>query len=110
MPWHFRNIGLPYEPGFYPITFLGYSDKMTFGQRLSNWFGFAYMNVMYQMFNQKDATKLLKKRFGNDFPDVDKLMRKLSMLFVNQHYSLTGAKHLSPNVRVRSSGKKILLI
>lgn len=98
MPWHFPKIGLPYEPGFYPTTFMGYSDKMNFSQRLSNWFTFVYMNVMYKIFNQKEANKLLKRRFGYDFPNVDDLTKKVSMMFVNQHYSLTGAKHLSPNV------------
>jgi glucuronosyltransferase len=98
MPWHFPKVGLPYEPGFYPTTFLGHSDKMTFGNRLSNWFTFVYMNTMYQIFNQNDANKLLKRRFGYDFPDVNELVKKVSMVFVNQHYSLNGAKHLAPNV------------
>lgn len=98
MPWHFSRIGLPYEPGLVPTTFLGHSDKMTFGNRLSNWFTFVYMNAMYRIFNQNDANKLLKRRFGYDYPDVNELSKKVSMIFVNQHYSLSGAKHLSPNV------------
>lgn len=98
LPWHFSRVGLPYEPGFYPTTFIGGSDKMNFRTRLSNWFTFVYMNVMYSMYNEKDTNKLLRKRFGDDFPDLSVLSRKVSMTFVNQHYSLSGAKHLSPNV------------
>jgi glucuronosyltransferase len=98
MPWHFPKLGLPYEPGFYPTTFLGHSDNMSFGSRFSNFITFIYMNVMYKIFNQNDANQLLRRRFGNDFPDVGILTRQISMTFVNQHYSLSGAKHLSPNV------------
>lgn len=98
MPWHFPRIGLPYEPGFYPTTFIGGSDNMSFGKRLANWFTFVYMNVMYRMINQRETNKLLRRRFGDDIPDLDVLTKKVSMMFVNQHYSLSGAKHLSPNV------------
>lgn len=98
MPWHFPRIGLPYEPGFFPTTFIGGSDNMNFRTRLSNWFTFVYMNVMYRTFAEKDANKLLRKRFGSDVPDLSVLSKKMSMTFVNQHYSLSGAKHLSPNV------------
>lgn len=98
MPWHFTQLGLPYEPGFYPITFMGLSDTMSYGQRVSNWFAFMYMNLMYKIFNQNDANTMLRRRFGSDFPDVSELTKKVSMMFVNQHYSLSGPKHLSPNV------------
>lgn len=98
MPWHFPRIGLPYEPGFFPTTFIGGTDKMNFGTRLSNWFTFVYMNVMYRTFTQSGTNEILKRRFGDEFPDLSVLTKKVSMMFVNQHYSLSGAKHLSPNV------------
>ncbi|XP_070496887.1 UDP-glucosyltransferase 2-like [Chironomus tepperi] len=98
MPWHATKIGLPYEPGFLPTTFLGHSDHMTFGERLSNWLTLIYMNVMYKTYIQSADNAYLKSRFGDDFPKTSELIKKVSMVFVNQHYSLNGAKHLSPNV------------
>lgn len=98
MPWHFTQHGLPYEPGFYPTTFIGATDNMSFPKRLGNWFTFVYMNVMYKLFNERTANELLKRRFGDDIPDVNILKKQVSMIFVNQHYSLSGAKHISPNV------------
>jgi glucuronosyltransferase len=98
MPWHFPRIGLPYEPGFYPTTFIGGSDHMSFGKRISNWFTFVYMNVMYRLFVQSGTNDLLRRRFGEDFPSLEILSKQVSMMFVNQHYALSGAKHLSPNV------------
>lgn len=71
---------------------------MSFGMRLSNFFTFVYMNVMYRRFVQPATDKALKRRFGDDFPDLRTLTDTVSLMFVNQHYSLSGAKHLSPNV------------
>jgi glucuronosyltransferase len=99
MPWHFPKIGLPFEPSFYPTTFIGASDRMSsFWTRLSNWFTFTYMNIAYKLLTEKQTANLLIKRFGDDHEKVADLPRKVSMSFVNQHYSLSGAKHLSPNV------------
>ena len=71
---------------------------MTFASRLSNWLTGAYMNFMYKTFIQSSDNAYLKRRFGDDFPKTSELIKKVSMVFVNQHYSLNGAKHLSPNV------------
>jgi glucuronosyltransferase len=97
-PWHFPKIGLPYETSFYPTTFLGASDRMSFWTRLSNWFTFVYMNTAYKLLTEKQTKNLLMKKFGDEHINVGELPRKVSMTFVNQHYSLSGAKHLSPNV------------
>jgi glucuronosyltransferase len=97
-PWHFPKLGLPYETSFYPTTFIGASDRMSFYNRLSNWFTFVYMNIAYKLLTETKTKNLLIKRFGDDHINVGELPRKVSMIFVNQHYSLSGAKHLSPNV------------
>lgn len=98
MPWHYTRYGLPYEPGLITTTFNTGSDHMSFSKRISNWFTLVYMNVMYRIFVERDANALLKKRFGDDIPDLDVLTKKVSMMFVNQHYALSGPKHLSPNI------------
>lgn len=37
MPWHYDRVGNPAIPSYIPELFMGYSDKMTFLERLSNW-------------------------------------------------------------------------
>lgn len=106
LPWHYRKIGLPYEPSFIPVTLIGASDRMTFFQRLSNWFTFTYANLAYKLLTERQTKKLLVKRFGNDHIDLAELPKKVALTFVNQHYSLSGAKHISPNV-VELGGKRI---
>lgn len=106
LPWHYRSIGLPYEPSFAPTTLNGASDRMTFFQRLSNWLTFTYANVAYKLLTEEKTKNLLVKRFGNDHIDLTELPKRVALTFSNQHYSLSGAKHLSPNV-VELGGKRI---
>lgn len=98
MPWHLTKMGLPFEPSFEATLFSHSSNLNEFKTRLSNWFTIAYMNFLYKKVTEVNDNQLLKKRFGNDFPDVKELSNKVSMTFVNQHYSLSGSKHLSPNI------------
>lgn len=37
MPWHYDRVGAPHIPSYIPALFMGASDKMSFGQRLTNW-------------------------------------------------------------------------
>lgn len=37
----------------------------------------------------------LRKRFGNDIPNVAEIGQRISLTFVNQHYSYAGSKPLS---------------
>lgn len=37
----------------------------------------------------------LRKRFGDDIPDVAEIAKNISLMLVNQHYSFSGPKPLS---------------
>lgn len=41
---------------------------------------------------------LLRKKFGEEIPSVTELSKHVSMMFVNTHYTLSGAKPLPPTV------------
>lgn len=45
----------------------------------------------------------VRKRFGDDIPDVNEIAKKISLTLLNQHYSYTGPKPLS-NQLVEVSG------
>lgn len=52
MPYYYDRLGLAHQPSHVPVMFLGYSDKMTFSQRISNWLAaHAFPLMRRQMFN-----------------------------------------------------------
>lgn len=48
MPWHFNRIGNPHIPAYIPSLFVGYSDKMTYLERLSNWLAVHGIIFLYE--------------------------------------------------------------
>ncbi|XP_058820278.1 UDP-glycosyltransferase UGT5-like [Topomyia yanbarensis] len=98
MPWHYDRVGNPNIPSYIPALFMGYSEKMSFSQRLANFITVHMFKMMYSWFNDNAANSMLRQRFGDNMPDIKDLQKRTSMMFVNQHYSLSGPKPLSPAV------------
>ncbi|XP_058056928.1 UDP-glycosyltransferase UGT5-like [Anopheles bellator] len=99
MPWHYERVGNPPIPSYVPALFMGYTERMDFTQRLANWITVQSFKALYSWFNDAAANKLLRERFAEAaVPDVRELAQHTAMMFVNQHYSLSGPKPLSPAV------------
>lgn len=98
MPWHYDRVGNPIAPSYIPSLFMGYSEKMSFKERLGNYISAYAFKAMYSWFNDNAANAMLRQRFGNAIPDIKDLQKRTSMMFVNQHYSLSGPKPLTPAV------------
>lgn len=47
MPWLYERIGNPAIPSYIPALFMGYSDKMTFSERLANWVAVQGMKFLH---------------------------------------------------------------
>lgn len=98
MPWHYDRVGNPHIPSYVPALFMGLSDRMSYTERLSNWMAVQGMKLLYRHFADTAADTILRKAFGPSIPSVTELSKRTSMMFVNQHYSLSGVKPLSPAV------------
>ncbi|XP_037914896.1 UDP-glucosyltransferase 2-like isoform X1 [Hermetia illucens] len=98
MPWHYERFGAPLIPSYMPIVFHGHSEDMNFFQRLVNWFSSHLLQILYEYYSQSLATALLRSRFSHDMPEVSELVKETNLMFVNQHFSLSGAKPLPPSI------------
>lgn len=98
LPWHYERIGNPIIPSYIPALFLGQGENIDFFHRVVNWFIYHGYNFLYDLLSHKVATDLVRQRFGDHMPDTKELSMNTSIFFVNQHYSLSGAKPLSPAV------------
>lgn len=48
MPYHYDRIGIPDTPSYIPTEFVGFSDKMTFFQRVTNWLVTKGIKALYR--------------------------------------------------------------
>lgn len=48
MPWHYDRVASPLIPSYMPGLFLGYSDQMSYLERVSNWIGVHVLKFMYK--------------------------------------------------------------
>lgn len=98
MPWHYERIGNPHIPSYIPALFMGYSEDMNFKERLGNWITVHGIKMLYSIFTDPQSNELIEKYVGKGLPDVKELSAKTSLMLVNQHYSMSGAKPNSPGV------------
>lgn len=99
MPWHYERVGNPLIPSYVPVLFKGHSDKMDFSERVVNWIGIYGLNLLYKLFSERSADQIARQYLKDDnMPHIADLTRNTNMMFVNTHYSLSGAKPNSPAV------------
>lgn len=95
MPWHYNRVGNPHIPSFIPSLFQHSHDRMSFAERFYNYLDVHIMKWLYTTINDPYTNRLLREQFGPDIPPVSELIKTTSLMFVNQHYSLSGARPLS---------------
>lgn len=49
MPYLYERVGFPHHPSFIPSSFVAYSEKMSFTERLHNWFAIHLINFLYKL-------------------------------------------------------------
>ncbi|XP_029720092.2 UDP-glycosyltransferase UGT5-like isoform X1 [Aedes albopictus] len=97
MPWHYERVGLPDDPSYIPSEFSTFSERMSFWERFENWFVVRSTNLLYRIVQWNDDRQLVAK-FGKGLPSVREIARNTSLILVNQHYTLSGARPLVPAV------------
>ncbi|XP_058453405.1 UDP-glucosyltransferase 2-like [Malaya genurostris] len=97
MPWHYDRVGLPDSPAYIPSEFSTFSERMSFWERFENWLVTRTVKLLYRAVQWND-NRLLAAKFGGEIPDVRDIAKNTSLILVNQHYTLSGARPLVPAV------------
>lgn len=97
MPWHYDRVGLPDTPSYIPSEFSIFSERMSFWERFENWFVTRSVKFWYWIVEWND-NQLLAAKFGEGIPHVRDIAKNTSLILVNQHYTLSGARPLVPAV------------
>lgn len=91
-------VGSPYPISYVPHLFLSFTDRMSFGQRM--------VNLIVTMF-ERTANRILvsyhreiyERSFpGNNKPLLDDILKNVSLVLVNQHFSTSVPRPYMPNM------------
>lgn len=96
VPVH-EMVGNPVHPVYYPDIFTVYDDDKTFLQRLDLvlfYFWEEYLNSKRRSF----VNELTRKYIGEGLPDVEEVVKNMSLLFQNTHPILHRPRPYGPNV------------
>lgn len=72
------------------------AKPITFWDRLLNNYDHVYTNAQ-RMWHDRNATTIGRTYFGKDAPDADTLMKNISLVFVNSHFTFHLPRPWFPN-------------
>jgi glucuronosyltransferase len=92
-------VGSPNPYSYIPDEFLHYTDKMNFWQRMHNTVTGTLKHVGRQLIHLPKQNAAMQKYFNytDNLPPVWELERKISLVLLNSHHSLSYPKPLMPN-------------
>lgn len=97
--WTTELVGTPNIPSYVPHTFLGFSDKMTFAERVRNLFYYWYEDIAMSILYTPIQQDLLDKYFpGENVPTIEELKRNVSLVLLNTHVTLGSPRPYAPNM------------
>lgn len=97
MPWHYARVALPDTPSYIQSEFIGFSEELNWQERLINFVQSTVLKILYRFTEWKD-NEVIKRHLNLDV-DVREIAKTTSLVFVNQHYSLSGSRPLSAQVK-----------
>ncbi|XP_031842459.1 UDP-glycosyltransferase UGT5 isoform X2 [Nomia melanderi] len=98
MPWVFGEVGFSHEASHVPALFSEVSKPMSFLKRLWNVVAIGTACSMFNTIFQWTDQSLANRIYGPEVPNLMQMSHNVSLVFVNTHFSLFGARVHPPNV------------
>ncbi|XP_049808773.1 UDP-glycosyltransferase UGT5-like [Schistocerca nitens] len=92
------SFGNPNNPAYSPDILLGYTDHMSFWQRLYNAYLIARCTYIMNYEVIPSQNELVRKYFGAGIPHIYEMDRNFSLLLANNHFSVNYPRPLLPNI------------
>ncbi|KAK7873059.1 hypothetical protein R5R35_000343 [Gryllus longicercus] len=93
-----RSIGNPHNPAINPDALTGFTDQMTFWERVQNLMSNIILTWHWEGVMFTEHEKIMRKHFGSAPPPVYDTSRNLSLLILCNHWTLEYPRALLPNV------------
>ncbi|XP_046416327.1 UDP-glycosyltransferase UGT5-like [Neodiprion fabricii] len=98
IPWVNNRLNNPDNPSYIPGLFHSVSPSMTFFERVMNTFWIVAEQIAYDLIFTRPMQSLVEETFGPGVPPLQDIANNMTALMVNTHFSLHGARPLSPSV------------
>lgn len=97
LPWHYNRFGVPYNPSYVPFDFVDAGTKPTFMQRLTRYFFYHQINIIYTYVTQVIEQSIVQE-FLSDTPPLSDLAKDIKLVLVYQNFVFFGSSISPPNV------------
>ncbi|XP_071453612.1 UDP-glycosyltransferase UGT5-like [Hetaerina americana] len=91
-------VGNPALPSFVPDVFSPFSDKMSFMERVMNSLIHLGTLTFHHTLIYPKHNAILREVFGDSFPSVQELEKRVALVLLNQHHSILFPRPLVPNL------------
>ena len=97
LDWHCDPLGTPMNLATDPCILSHYVAPMTFFERLDNFYIYHTTNRVFIKYT-KEQEEIVEKYFGPGFPSTMDMLREMSLVLVNYHAGISGARFFPSNV------------
>lgn len=95
---HYHSIGNPSHPILNPEFLATYTENPGFLKRLTYVFYYFFLNFLFPPYFYESQQPLVKKYFGENYPPLDDMLSRTSMMFINTDVIFHPIRSLLPNV------------
>ena len=96
--WLTGAVGLPTFPSITPLPFLGYSENMSFSQRVWNFFCQVASQLLIDYKYKPNMEAIYRKYVGENTPGVDEISRNVSLILENSNPSMNAPRPTLPEI------------
>ncbi|XP_026501561.2 UDP-glucosyltransferase 2-like [Vanessa tameamea] len=99
LPWAYSRIGMPFDISSNAFYFSNSGTNPSVYQKVENYLMNIYANTIGLWQLHRSIYDIFNKNLPNVALDVEKIARdRMKMMFAYQHYSITGARLLAPQL------------
>ena len=98
IPWLAGDLGTPNPLSFTPNLLLGYSDRMTYFERLGNFIGTMYCYLTLEYYYYPIVEQIYRDFFDPNLPPVKEIIKNSSIVLANSNIAFHKPRPLMPDI------------
>ncbi|XP_046427732.1 UDP-glucosyltransferase 2-like [Neodiprion fabricii] len=96
-PWAYDPFFESTHPSFIPCQLTTFANNMRFMERVENLITTLYLKFLFYYY-EKTVSEPIARKYINDFPSLADIYYNISLVLVNSHWSIHGARPTNPAI------------